>query len=129
MAQAKSEIEEHLEILECQLAGRECLADCYSMVEICYTPFVEFFGLIEITPPPGVAAWTARSRRSPRCERGAQEPPLHPAARAPIRRIPARTAVPMSYSMHRIRKGNARSRPLKVKCVIPFLLSRLRNSS
>ncbi|HVN88109.1 MAG TPA: glutathione S-transferase family protein [Candidatus Binatia bacterium] len=59
MAQAKKEIEKHLGILDAQLAGKRFLVgDRYSLVEVCYTPFVEFFPLMEITPPPNVAAWT-----------------------------------------------------------------------
>ena len=66
MAQAKTEIEKHLAILEPQLAGREWLvADRYTLAEVCYTPFVEFFGLMEIAPPPAVAAWTARMLARP----------------------------------------------------------------
>ncbi len=66
MAQAKKEIEKHLEILEPQLRGKEYLvADRYTLVEVCYTPFVEFFPLMEITPPPAVAAWTARMLARP----------------------------------------------------------------
>src|SRR5438093_13519690 len=61
MAQAKKEIEKHLAIVEQQLAGREWIVgERYSLVEACYAPFVEFFSLMEITPPPAVAAWTAR---------------------------------------------------------------------
>jgi len=61
MAQAKKEIEKHLAIVEQQLAGREWMVGGrYSLVEVCYAPFVEFFPLMEITPPPAVAAWTAR---------------------------------------------------------------------
>src|SRR5690554_6909027 len=61
MEQAKKEIEKHLEILERQLDKKEYLVgDRYSLVEVCYTPFVEFFPLMEITPPPAVAAWTER---------------------------------------------------------------------
>ena len=66
MAQAKKEIEKHLEILEPQLAGKEYLVgDRYTLVEVCYTPFVEFFPLVEVTPPPAVAAWTARMLERP----------------------------------------------------------------
>jgi glutathione S-transferase len=66
MAQAKKEIDKHLEILETQLKGRQYLVgDRYSLVEVCYTPFVEFFGLMEITAPPAVAAWTARMLERP----------------------------------------------------------------
>src|SRR5881397_3304407 len=61
MAQAKKEIEKHLAVLEQQLAGKEWMVgERYSLVEVCYAPFVEFFSLMEITPPPAVAAWTAR---------------------------------------------------------------------
>ncbi len=61
MAQAKKEIEKHLAIVEKQITGREWMAgDRYSLVEVCYTPFVEFFPLMEIAPPPAVAAWTRR---------------------------------------------------------------------
>jgi len=61
MAQAKKEIEKHLEIVEQQLTGKEYLVgNRYSLVEVCYTPFVEFLGLMEITPPPAVAAWVQR---------------------------------------------------------------------
>ncbi|MFI5396859.1 MAG: glutathione S-transferase family protein [Candidatus Binatia bacterium] len=66
MAQAKKEIEKHLEVLENQLKGREYLvADRYSLVEVCYTPFVEFFSLVEVAPPAAVAAWTARMLERP----------------------------------------------------------------
>jgi len=66
MAQAKKEIEKHLSIVEQQLAGHEYLvADRYSLVEVCYTPFVEFLSLMEITPPPNVAAWVQRMLARP----------------------------------------------------------------
>jgi glutathione S-transferase len=66
MAQAKKEIEKHLEILESQLHGKEYLVgDRYTLVEVCYTPFVEFFSLVEVTPPPAAAAWTARMLERP----------------------------------------------------------------
>lgn len=61
MAQAKKEIEKHVEILDAQLRGKQYLvADRYTLAEVCYTPFVEFFPLMEIAPPPAVAAWTTR---------------------------------------------------------------------
>ena len=66
MAQAKKEIEKHLAIVERQIADREWMVgDRYSLVEVCYTPFVQFFPLMEITPPPAVAAWTARMLARP----------------------------------------------------------------
>jgi glutathione S-transferase len=66
MAQAKQEIERHLAIVERQIAGRDWMVgDRYSLVEVCYTPFVEFLPLTEITAPPAVAAWTARMLERP----------------------------------------------------------------
>src|SRR6059036_2123050 len=66
MAQAKKEIEKHLAILEAQLAGKSYLAgDRFTLVEVCYAPFVEFFPLMEISPPPAVAAWVARMLERP----------------------------------------------------------------
>lgn len=61
MAQAKKEIDKHLEIVDAQLKGKQFMVgDRYSLVEVCYTPFVEFFPLMEITPPPNVAGWVGR---------------------------------------------------------------------
>ena len=61
MAQAKKEIDRHLAVLERQIAGKDwMMGDRYSLVEVCYTPFVEFFPLMEVTPPAAVAAWTER---------------------------------------------------------------------
>ena len=66
MAQAKKEIEKHLEILEPQLQGRQYMVgDRYTLVEVCYTPFVEFLPLVEVTPPPAVAAWVQRMLERP----------------------------------------------------------------
>ena len=66
MSQAKKEIEKHLAIVEQQLAGKQYMVgDQYSLVEVCYTPFVEFLPLMEITPPPGVAAWVQRMLERP----------------------------------------------------------------
>jgi glutathione S-transferase len=72
MGQAKKEIDKHLEILERQLQGKEYLvADRYTLAEVCYTPFVHFFPLMEITPPPAVAAWTARLLSRPSAQQTA----------------------------------------------------------
>lgn len=66
MAQAKKEIERHVGILETQLAGKTWLVgDRYSLVEVCYAPFVEFFPLMEITPGTNVAAWSKRMLERP----------------------------------------------------------------
>jgi glutathione S-transferase len=61
MAQAKAEIEKHLAILEPQLGSKQWLInDRYGMVEVCYTPLVQFLDLMEIAPPPAVASWVER---------------------------------------------------------------------
>lgn len=61
MAQAKVTIEKHLGIVEAQLGAKQWMVgDRYSMVEVCYTPFVQFLELMEIAPPPAVAAWVER---------------------------------------------------------------------
>lgn len=61
MAQAKSEIEKHLDVVAKQLGTKQYLiGDKYGIVEVCYTPFVQFFGLMDITPPEPVAAWVER---------------------------------------------------------------------
>ena len=66
MAQAKKEIEKHLAIVETQLAGKAYLVgNQYSLAEVCYTPFVEFLPLMEITPPPTVAAWVQHMLERP----------------------------------------------------------------
>jgi len=61
MAQAKATIEKHLGIVEAQLGTKQWMVgDRYSMVEVCYTPFVQFLPLMEIAPPAPVAAWVER---------------------------------------------------------------------
>jgi glutathione S-transferase len=61
MAQAKTEIEKHLAVVEKQLGAKQFMvADRYSLVEVCYTPFVQFLGLMDVTPPPAIAAWSER---------------------------------------------------------------------
>jgi glutathione S-transferase len=61
MAEAKAEIEKHLAILERQLAGKTFLVgERFSLAEVCYAPFLDFLPLMEIAPPPAVAAWTER---------------------------------------------------------------------
>lgn len=67
IAQAKTDIEKHLDILErIYLAGREYLVgDRYTLAEVCYAPFMEFLPLMDITPPPAVAAWSERMLSRP----------------------------------------------------------------
>ena len=59
MAEAKTEIEKHLAIIDKQLAGKTYLvAEQFSLADLCYTPFLEFLPLMEIAPPSTVAAWS-----------------------------------------------------------------------
>lgn len=61
MAQAKSEIEKHLAIVARGLGDREYLVgDSFTLADVAYLPFLQFLPLMEIEPPPGVAAWRAR---------------------------------------------------------------------
>jgi glutathione S-transferase len=61
IAEAKADIEKHLAILQLQLAGKSFLvAEQFTLAEICYAPFLEFLPLMEISPPPAVAAWSER---------------------------------------------------------------------
>jgi glutathione S-transferase len=65
-AKMRTEIDKHLAILERQLQGNDYVVGSrYSLVEVCYTPFVGYFDLIEITPPPAVAAWSKRLLERP----------------------------------------------------------------
>jgi glutathione S-transferase len=59
--QARGEIDKHLAILERQLGDREFLVgESYSLADLCYTPFVAFFELMGVKPPPSVAQWSVR---------------------------------------------------------------------
>ena len=74
MAQAKSEIESHLGILERELTGKQYLvAGRYTLAEVCYTPFVQFLALMEITPPPAVARWVEQMLTRPSAVQTAPE--------------------------------------------------------
>ena len=61
MAEAKTEVEKHLAMLERQLGGRQFLVgDQFTLADLCYLPFLEFLPLAEIKPPAAVAAWSER---------------------------------------------------------------------
>jgi glutathione S-transferase len=61
IAEAKTEIERHLAILDKHLTGRSYLvADQFSLADVCYMPFLDFLPLMEIDPPKAVAAWSKR---------------------------------------------------------------------
>lgn len=60
-ADMRVEIEKHLAILDRQLGDNEyVVGNQYSLVEVCYTPFMAFLELMEVTPPPRIAKWTER---------------------------------------------------------------------
>ena len=66
MAQARGEIDKHLQILERSLDGRSYLvAERYTLADISYVPFVQFLPLMQISPPPAVAAWVGRILERP----------------------------------------------------------------
>jgi glutathione S-transferase len=66
IADAKAQIEKHLAIMEKHLARRTYLvAEQFTLAEVCNAPFVEFLPLMEITPPPAVAAWIGRIQARP----------------------------------------------------------------
>src|SRR4029077_4677274 len=75
LAEARAEIERHLAILEKHLAGKNYLvAEQFSLADLCYAPFLEFLPLMEITPPPTVAAWSEMERTPTRStEHGCHE--------------------------------------------------------
>jgi glutathione S-transferase len=73
-AQMRTEIDKHLAILDRQLGDHEYLVgNKYSLVEVCYTPFMAFLELIEVTPPPRIAAWSKRILSRPSAQRTASE--------------------------------------------------------
>lgn len=60
-ADMRKEIDKHLAILDGQLGDNEyVVASQYTLVEVCYTPFVAFLDLLEVTPPPRIAKWAER---------------------------------------------------------------------
>jgi glutathione S-transferase len=60
-AQMRVDIDKHLAILDRQLGDNEYMVgNKYSLVEVCYTPFMAFLDLIEVTPPPRIAQWSKR---------------------------------------------------------------------
>ena len=61
IAQAKTEIEKHLAIVEATLGNRDYLVgDAFTLADIAYLPFLQFLPLMEIEPGPHVAAWRTR---------------------------------------------------------------------
>lgn len=66
MDAARSRIQRHLEIVEEQLGEREYMVgDRYTLVEVCYTPIVEFLAQAGVTAPPRVDRWIGKMLARP----------------------------------------------------------------
>lgn len=60
-ADMRVEIDRHLAILDKQLGEQDYIVgNQYSLVEVCYAPFMAFIGMTEVMPPPRIAKWTER---------------------------------------------------------------------
>ncbi len=65
-AKMKAEIDSHLIILDRQLSREDYLVrNTFSLADICYLPFLDFLPMMDVTPPPAVAAWAARLAARP----------------------------------------------------------------
>ncbi len=61
MGAARERVQRHLGILEGQIGERTWLtSERYTLADVCYTPFAEFFGIMDVAVPPRVAGWAAR---------------------------------------------------------------------
>ena len=61
MDKARLDVERHLQALQVHLADKTYLvAEQFTLADVCYLPFLEYLGLIEVTVPPKVAAWAER---------------------------------------------------------------------
>jgi glutathione S-transferase len=73
-AQMRTEIDKHLAILDRQLGDSDyVIGNRYSLVEVCYTPFVAFLELMGVTPPPRIAKWSERILARPSAQQTASE--------------------------------------------------------
>lgn len=70
----RAELHKHLAILERQLGDHEyVVGNQYSLVEVCYAPFLSFLELLEVTPPPRIADWSKRILARPSAHETASE--------------------------------------------------------
>ena len=61
MDKARLDVERHLTSLDAHLAQKTYLvAEQFTLADVCYLPFLEFLGLVEVAVPPKVAAWAER---------------------------------------------------------------------
>ena len=66
MAQAKKKIESHLQVMDKALQSNPFISGVdYGLVEVAYTPFLEFLPLMEIEPPAHVARWIGQLSERP----------------------------------------------------------------
>jgi glutathione S-transferase len=73
-AQMRTEIDRHLAILDRQLGDNEyVVGNEFSLVEVCYAPFLAFLELTEVTPPPRIAEWSKRIVSRPSVQQTAPE--------------------------------------------------------
>ena len=66
MEAARGRIRKHLEVLEDMLGDREYMVDDrYTLVEVCYTPLVEFLARAGVVAPARVDRWIGRMLARP----------------------------------------------------------------
>lgn len=66
MDRARERIARHLTIVEAQLGEREWMVgEHYTLVEVCYTPLVEFLAQAGVQAPPRVDRWIGRMLARP----------------------------------------------------------------
>jgi glutathione S-transferase len=73
-AQMRAEIDKHLAILDREIGANDyVVGNRYSLVEVCYAPFLSFLELMEVTQPPGIAEWSKRVLSRPSTQQTASE--------------------------------------------------------
>ena len=61
LQEAKTEVEKQLAILENWLEGRDYLVgNEFTLADVCYAPYLQFFSTLEVEPGPRTAAWASR---------------------------------------------------------------------
>ena len=66
MAAARQAMQAHYDVLDRQLGDRQWLvADRFTLAEVCYAPFVQFFEVLGIQPSQRIRAWAERILERP----------------------------------------------------------------
>ena len=60
MQKARDAIVQHFKIVDGQLRGEWMVGDAFSLVEVCYAPFVRFLDELAVDVTPKVRAWAGR---------------------------------------------------------------------